>query len=681
MSRIFLEISCLFLISILSITVHAADLQAFIQDGEITDAPEKVTTVSNTNAITNNPLKNTQTADTNEQFTHIIELVVAGIVASALIISVLVLFLGRWAGRREKKIIKKIRIKAEEEQENIIAAATTVREQEKETTKIVHFIRDEAKEFSAKKEVIKSFDKDVHEITLQAKAKKEVIDDISDTVTENVGKIKSYWDEQLSSTINSIYKVQTGLDRSLSTVDKNLDEMLQQKVQSDELLSAFISKNDEQLNVINQNSISSDELNKNLTETLKESTQLLRLLKKHQKSAEKSLKKFTEELITYEEQAYEQFDTSFQVADLARQELNANIDESRKHIETMRRHEEQSHSINTQTQKNLKSLDFTKITKLSHTLDSTFSMFTTMTDKVDETRAMLDELNDLNTDISINKKSDVDNTTLSTKPSQKPQLAKKVDVKPETTPSSQQSPSPLKVDLNKPVIKVNSGPLKTEVTQESVKAEIKIGKKIAPAKEATVKDIITTTKGQTDIIKPAVNKEIVADKKPLARKKPLYKKSPAIEQAISKKPLTEKKPFAEKNPITKKQTLKEQATTVKQPKVEPTIGSKNNSAPAKLKPIVMKSKGTAKPIKDMTSKASPTTKAKEDSIANAIEEQVEIKSVLSSSEASKTAFKIANADNMPVSFFTNVKKNKTVKKDEKKEPIFGSVKRTFFGNK
>ena len=132
---------------------------------------------------------------------------------------------------------------------------------------------------------------------------------------------------------------------------------------------------------------------------MRESTQLLKLLKKQQKDAEQALKHFNEELSGYEEQAYEQFDSSFQVADIARQELSANIEESRKHLESMRRYEEQSHSINVQTQKHLETLDFTKIVKLSHTLNSTQDMFTDLRDSVEEAQNMLNELKDIETDV------------------------------------------------------------------------------------------------------------------------------------------------------------------------------------------------------------------------------------------------------------------------------------------
>ena len=637
MARFFLQgISFLVFIGMISFTANAADLQAFIQDSDA-ETSNKTTLIEPTSKT---PSTTTNLSDESAQLTHIIELVVAGIVASALIISVLVLFLGRWAGRREKKLIKRIRIKAEEEQEHIIAAATTVREQEKETTRIVHKIRDDVQDFTAKKEEIENFDKDVKEITLQAKAKKEEIDVISNTVNENVDKIKDYWDEQLTSTLSTIEKVQGGLDQSLNQVDKNLDGMLQQKIQSEELLNEYLVQHNEQISVINQGAVSSEALNKNLKETLKESTQLLKQLKKHQKSAEKSLNNFTQELSAYEEQAYEQFDTSFQVADLARQELNANIDESRKHIETMRRHEEQSHSINSQTQKNLKSLDFSKIAKLSHTLDSTFSMFTDMSDKVDETRAMLDELNDLEADI---KKT--------VEPTPSPQLSKEVEVIKPQAPKS----IPPQVSLKEPKIALKQKIETTTKTSTAPRPQIDT-KAITKPKAQNKPSILDKLKADiTPKIETKVEPKIEAKKADIKTEKP--NKTPLKETPLKDIITTKKEETA---PLKK---VKAASKPVKNPP------NAKKKMPKKLKPIRVSNKGTAKPI----------AKPAENSIANAIDERVEIKSLLKSSDASKTAYKMANKDNAPVSFFTNVNKKKVVEEVEKKEPILGSMKKTIFG--
>jgi len=141
---------------------------------------------------------------------------------------------------------------------------------------------------------------------------------------------------------------------------------------------------------------------------------LISLLKQHSDRAEMSLNKFTNHLTDFEEQAYEQFDSSFQVADLARQELTANIDESRTHIENMRRHEEQSQKLNRQTQKNLEALDYSKIMKISNTLDSTQNMFTDIHNRVEDTKKLLDELKGMKIDVqnTLNNTKDNDEETL-----------------------------------------------------------------------------------------------------------------------------------------------------------------------------------------------------------------------------------------------------------------------------
>ena len=372
--------------------MNAVGLQEYLQNNDVKTIAQSTTATPTEN------LESTAIVIDN-QVTHIIELVVAGIVASALIISLLVLFLGRMTGNREKKVIKKIRIEAEKEKDNITSAATNVKEQEKETIKLVQDARNQVSELSAKKAVADKFGKKILESSKVIKDQEQELAQVAQNVSLRMNKIQSYWDTQLKDTVSTIHKVQHGLDENLIKVDADLETMQRQKEISQELLHVFLEQHNEQREQVNRNSEITEEVNKTLEATLKESNQLVKILKQHQESAEKSLKQFTEELTHYEEQAYEQFDTSFQVADLARQELTANIDESRGHIETMRRHEEQSHTLNIQAQKNLEALDYSKIVKLSNTLDSTQDMFTDIRNKVDDAKNLLNELKDIETDI------------------------------------------------------------------------------------------------------------------------------------------------------------------------------------------------------------------------------------------------------------------------------------------
>jgi len=385
----------LFFISIFSFNLSAEGLQDYLQKPETTNG------IATSGDIIDSPsLSSVDTVPSSKsELTYFIELIVAGIVASALILSILVLFLGRMAGNREKKKIKAIRVEAEKEKEHIISASTTVKAQEKETIQLVNNLKDDAQNIAKTRTLVEKYEHQIAETSENVKQKENELKQVTENVTGNLGEIQSYWETQLDDTVSTIKELQENLDSKVNEVDQDIEKMRHQKDLSQELLQDFLDRHNEQGNLINKNADVSQAVSESLDETLKESKQLIQLLKQHQENAEKSLKKFTDELTVYEEQAYEQFDTSFQVADLARQELTANIDESRKHIETMRRYEEQSHSINTQTQKNLELLDYSKIVKLSNTLDTTQDLFTDMRSRVAETKLMLDELKDIETDI------------------------------------------------------------------------------------------------------------------------------------------------------------------------------------------------------------------------------------------------------------------------------------------
>ncbi len=402
------QLYSLLFFSFLSINAYAVGLQEFIQKKQAGNAADTLQSVND----------GTQVASQLEtsQLTHIIEMVVAGVVASALIISLLVLFLGRWAARKDRLALQALRMEAEKEKEHLTAAVTTVREQEKETTHIVQNIREKANDVADKQQTISAQEKEVSQTVGKALAQQSELEQVANNVSHRMNEIQTYWDEQLKGTVSAIQQVQSGLNENLSKVEDGLEKMQRQKAMSEELMQDFLKRHNEQNTILENNSIISDQVSESLEETLRESTQLLKMLRKQQKDAEQALKHFNEELSGYEEQAYEQFDSSFQVADIARQELSANIEESRKHLESMRRYEEQSHSINVQTQKHLETLDFTKIVKLSHTLNSTQDMFTDLRDSVEEAQRMLDDLKDIETDVRKTASNVVSNVMKQTEP-------------------------------------------------------------------------------------------------------------------------------------------------------------------------------------------------------------------------------------------------------------------------
>lgn len=385
--------ACLTLLSILALSVNAEGLSEYLQSAD--------TTKLAFNSLTQTASDSTISSETKDtaQLKNIIELVVAGIVAAALIIVVLVIFLGRWLAGREKKLIKELRIEAEENTEHITTTANSIREQEQETSQITETMRNQANELSIHKKESEISAKNIIETSRKVKKHEKEINQLTDHVSENMGKIQKYWDQQVSETVDTISLFQHNLNQNIDVASEGLEKLNEQKIVSSDLLQDFLSKHKEQNSLIDNNSELSEKVAANLNQAYSESNKLIELLKKQQEHAESSLNDYSERLNTFEEQAYEQFDTSFQVADLARQELSANLDENRKHIETMRRQEEQSHGLNNQIVKNLETLDYSKIVKISETLDTTQDMFDEIHHKVEETRTMLDDLKQIEEEI------------------------------------------------------------------------------------------------------------------------------------------------------------------------------------------------------------------------------------------------------------------------------------------
>lgn len=390
-----LQLTCLVLLSLFALSVNAEGLSEYLQNPEATKAALETTT----SAFSSRETSELTGIKDSTQLKNIIELVVAGIVAAALIIVVLVIFLGRWLAGREKKLIKELRMEAEENTDHISSAASTIREQEKETTQITQTMRNQASELSVNQKETQHYTKKIIETSKKVEESEKEVEEVSNKVSENMTRIQKYWDSQVNETVDTISLFQHSLKENINIASEELDKINQQKSISDELLQEVLNKHNNQNLQIESNSELSEKLSANLQQAFTESNKLLDLLKKQQEHAETSLNEYSERLNNFEEQAYEQFDTSFQVADLARQELTANLDENRKHIETMRRQEEQSHGLNTQISKNLETLDYSKIVKISETLDTTQNMFDDIHHKVEETRHMLDELKQIEEDI------------------------------------------------------------------------------------------------------------------------------------------------------------------------------------------------------------------------------------------------------------------------------------------
>ena len=172
------SLSFLILISLSSFDAIAVGLQDYLQSASASEVTQ--TAPTNTSAI----------GDSNNPLSYIIELVVAGIVASALIISLLVMFLGRWTANKEKKIIKALRIEAEQEKDNIISAAASVREREKETIDIVSSMQGKEKELTQKITLADEHNETILNVTEKIIRREKDLKEVTDHVSTRMDDIQ-----------------------------------------------------------------------------------------------------------------------------------------------------------------------------------------------------------------------------------------------------------------------------------------------------------------------------------------------------------------------------------------------------------------------------------------------------------------------------------------------------------
>ncbi len=236
------RLGCLILLSLLAFNVNADGLSEYLQNPEVTKIAANTLTSTSESITPSAEISSEVQAKDSAQLKNIIELVVAGIVAAALIIVVLVIFLGRWLAVREKKLIKELRIEAEENTDHITSAATTIREQEKETTQLTQNMRSQADEFSTQQKQTEKFSQEVIDTSKQVKKHEKEINEVTTHVKENMSKIQKYWDNQVIETVDTISLFQHNLSENINFASEGLDKISEQKEISGALLQDFLSK-------------------------------------------------------------------------------------------------------------------------------------------------------------------------------------------------------------------------------------------------------------------------------------------------------------------------------------------------------------------------------------------------------------------------------------------------------
>ena len=272
-----------------------------------------------------------QTLAQYSELTYLVELIALGLVAAALLAVTFSILRRLKSGKREQKKMLSLRRSAEKDKESVdktFAEIDSVGKQIKKTAKEadIHLGR------AAKK--VREAERHAEAVANIEVEMKQVVDG----TTERMVHIQEHWEFLLKETTESMSAINTNLKEGMAQTAKNSE----QTIAALNALGKTATKDNTGSDIPDQlkspiNEEINGEIKETLDLTLTESKELLTQIKAYQQQAKTAFSSFTSTLSGFESQAHEQFDEVFNTADVARQELNANLDESREYLKIFRK--------------------------------------------------------------------------------------------------------------------------------------------------------------------------------------------------------------------------------------------------------------------------------------------------------------------------------------------------------
>ena len=353
-------------------------------------------------------------AETGISQDSVISIIIAAMSGAAFVTAIWALLLGRKSMKKDRDFVSALKQNIAKDQKRIDISMRGIKTSEERASKVLEKLVHQNNALMSKQHHAWLSSEKIDELAERSEIIEAELQRKSDSLERRIEQTQVRWDERLSETENTVMRVDQELHEGLNHLNAGIKRVQQQDAHSYQLAQHITAQHNIQLSTLEANNELSEKVRKSLGQTLQESTQLFEHLRKNQEKTDTAYTSYMESIGQYESDLYTQYDAAFQNADMARQELDANVSESRLHVESLRRYEEQSRYVKENTEKNLKQLDIKSINQLADTLDSTQQTFENLSRKVTEAQQALKSLNNL--DLTENQNSA--NNSRSTKFSQ-----------------------------------------------------------------------------------------------------------------------------------------------------------------------------------------------------------------------------------------------------------------------
>lgn len=325
----------------------------------------------------------------------IISIVIAAISGAAFVTAIWALLLGRKSMKKDRDFVHTLKQNIVKEQKRIDTSMRGIKASEERANKVLEKLVYQNNALMTKQHHAWLSSEKIEDLAEKSEILGSELEQKSNALERRIEQTQLRWNERLNETENTVLRVDQELREGLNHLDAGIKRVQQQDAHSYQLAQHITAQHNIQLSTLEANNELSEKVKDNLNKTLQESTQLLDHLRENQQKTDTAYTSYMESIGQYESDLYSQYDIAFQNADMARQELDANVSESRLHVESLRRYEEQSRLVKENTEKNLKHLDVKSINQLADTLNTTQETFENLSRKVNEAQQALKSLNNL----------------------------------------------------------------------------------------------------------------------------------------------------------------------------------------------------------------------------------------------------------------------------------------------
>ncbi len=351
-------------------------------------------------------------------FSMILEAIAIAVIAIALMVILFSLFSTISSSAKSRKFAQKISEDLKQKRKAANQSLMKLYEYEKTASGLVGKLQQRYEMLDQLQSAAEEKAENLEHITESLQSHERDLQQASDSIGRRLNQVQNYWDDQLEETVDTVQRIRSSLGASLTRVDNSMERLKEQEMMAQQFIKKLVKNYEEQAAAQKENNHISTHVRKALEATLNESNQLLQHLQKYHQDAESAFKKFSTTMEDYEAQSYERFENIFASSDLARKELQADLEDSRQVVEKLKACDQEAQQLTEKVTKQLESLELNRVEIMTKTLEETSELCADLKQGITETQDVLYGLKAISSkekqdieEIITNKEIDVKTTT------------------------------------------------------------------------------------------------------------------------------------------------------------------------------------------------------------------------------------------------------------------------------